>query len=435
MLDYNQTKQLIDFASKADTFPKVEDFMQNTFQVPKGPQAIGTYKTALEQHAQLLTGKDPATLQRLLGFLTKRALIDSPLRNKLTPEQQKELQVASTSLLSKIITSSWIIHDWAGNVMFNGQKFNSFDDAEEFLSEKLDNTYETDRQEYEIVEGSTDPFLLKKILSDTHRTSDLQNMSGPKLLEMIRNKEVTYADVDAALEKVGKVQILDWLGDKLAADDLKKPVESLLSKIMAESDDRKAKPSNDVIDEVQPLKWKKAPHGQSAPVNLPMNPDAKSPAAPMEGMPVKSMLGKVLSTTANPETLIREWFTEHLQAQPTAELIDAILVDFNKTASPTDWDQDDIYISCRRVICQDLKLKSASTSMLSKVQADFQPLSGPESEPAESAHSEENLDTLKEAFNRFISEEMAEGDEHDQESLEALKDSFSKFLDEEMKEA
>lgn len=46
----------------------------------------------------------------------------------------------------------YIIQDWAGNVCFNGKEFASFDDAEEFLSEKLDDNYEEERGEYYIVE-------------------------------------------------------------------------------------------------------------------------------------------------------------------------------------------------------------------------------------------------------------------------------------------
>lgn len=47
--------------------------------------------------------------------------------------------------------SHWIVLDWAGNLMDFGT-FKSFDDAEEFLCEKLGDDYETDRQEYEITE-------------------------------------------------------------------------------------------------------------------------------------------------------------------------------------------------------------------------------------------------------------------------------------------
>ncbi len=49
----------------------------------------------------------------------------------------------------------WIIQDWAGNAIhFKGRPFyyDSFDDAEEVLSEELDEAYETDRQEYYIIE-------------------------------------------------------------------------------------------------------------------------------------------------------------------------------------------------------------------------------------------------------------------------------------------
>lgn len=44
----------------------------------------------------------------------------------------------------------WVIKDWAGNVCFNGQQFNDFNDAEDFLSEELGDDYELDRQEYNI---------------------------------------------------------------------------------------------------------------------------------------------------------------------------------------------------------------------------------------------------------------------------------------------
>lgn len=45
----------------------------------------------------------------------------------------------------------YIIQDWAGNTMSWG-KFKSFEDAEDFLCEKLDDDYETDRGEYYITE-------------------------------------------------------------------------------------------------------------------------------------------------------------------------------------------------------------------------------------------------------------------------------------------
>lgn len=44
----------------------------------------------------------------------------------------------------------WIILDWAGNDVFSGRLFKSFEDGEEFLSEFLGDKYEEDRQEYYI---------------------------------------------------------------------------------------------------------------------------------------------------------------------------------------------------------------------------------------------------------------------------------------------
>lgn len=43
----------------------------------------------------------------------------------------------------------YVIYDWAGNLMDFG-RFKSFDQAEDYLSEKLGDNYEIDRQEYYI---------------------------------------------------------------------------------------------------------------------------------------------------------------------------------------------------------------------------------------------------------------------------------------------
>jgi len=51
--------------------------------------------------------------------------------------------------------------------------------------------------------------------------ADIQKMSKFELLEKIKDKELTYNQVDVALEKVKKFNVLDWLGDKLSDDELK----------------------------------------------------------------------------------------------------------------------------------------------------------------------------------------------------------------------
>jgi hypothetical protein len=87
----------------------------------------------------------------------------------------------------------------------------------------------------------------------------------------------------------------------------------------ARSDDYKKQPMNDQINEVQPLKWKKAPKGVSAPVNMPMNPDAKNPGEPAAGMPMLhssfeyETVNKVLATSfpvefQTPEEDKKEYF-------------------------------------------------------------------------------------------------------------------------------
>lgn len=47
----------------------------------------------------------------------------------------------------------FIIIDWMSNVCFGGISFDSFDDAEDWLTEKLGDDYETDRQEYYITDA------------------------------------------------------------------------------------------------------------------------------------------------------------------------------------------------------------------------------------------------------------------------------------------
>ena len=51
------------------------------------------------------------------------------------------------------MTIKWIIQDWMGERRFPLDSFRSFDDAEEFLCEKLAEDYDTDRQEYYIIQG------------------------------------------------------------------------------------------------------------------------------------------------------------------------------------------------------------------------------------------------------------------------------------------
>ncbi len=53
------------------------------------------------------------------------------------------------------IKKDWIIKDWTGNLCFQGEEFESFEDAEEFISERLGDDYEDARGEYEIQRKET----------------------------------------------------------------------------------------------------------------------------------------------------------------------------------------------------------------------------------------------------------------------------------------
>lgn len=163
MLSYEQTKKLIDFALRENAWPKIEQFMVGDLKQPLA-NALPIYQDSIEGHSNLLSGKSPKDIEHLFAFMSKRKLAGSPLKQKLSPEGQKRLQVAS--LLSHVLAS-----------------------------------------------------------------------------------------------------------------------RPMLDRILAEADERKAKPGNDVVYEVQPAKWKKAKPGQAQPLNLPMNPDAKNPEDKMEGMP------------------------------------------------------------------------------------------------------------------------------------------------------
>lgn len=47
----------------------------------------------------------------------------------------------------------FIIKDWAFNICFSSKEFDSFDDAEEFLSNFLGDNYDEDRGEYHITDN------------------------------------------------------------------------------------------------------------------------------------------------------------------------------------------------------------------------------------------------------------------------------------------
>jgi len=91
------------------------------------------------------------------------------------------------------------------------------------INEKLKETGKPELNLDGETEESTQVESVQKKLKESHSDSDLQGMSASALLKLIRSKEVTYAEVDKALEKEKDFRKLDWIGDQLAKDDLKKP--------------------------------------------------------------------------------------------------------------------------------------------------------------------------------------------------------------------
>jgi hypothetical protein len=61
--------------------------------------------------------------------------------------------------------------------------------------------------------------------------SDIQKKSTVELLALIRKGDLSYSEVDDALEKIKKFSALDWIGDQLAKDELK-PSASLKTNLV-----------------------------------------------------------------------------------------------------------------------------------------------------------------------------------------------------------
>jgi hypothetical protein len=125
-----------------------------------------------------------------------------PIERELTESTQIEAK------------EKWHIVDWTNTIMFDGQKFDSAEDAEAFLAEKLGDQYENDRQEYEIIpdKGSRDARYLDP--KDPH--------SGQKkaVESVVESKEDSVAAADVALKAFsahtgseGEEAVVDLLAD------------------------------------------------------------------------------------------------------------------------------------------------------------------------------------------------------------------------------
>jgi hypothetical protein len=299
-LSYDQTKQLIAKAIAAPNWDVVRDFMGRTLQVKENPE--GVYATALNEHAKLLEGLSEKDLLHLYSFISKRRLQgDYPmLYKKLTPNQVKQIGLASYPAVEEILAadpSAQPPKKW-WNKMHKEVKEGNPDYSEEKIDKTIGNIWYNDlsdekRKEIRAREGKhyQAASMLERVLADgelseERKESQFGNMDVEELkenlisaLKMAQQSSSDFIKSDSLkdayeIKKVLKKHGVNWL-DVVRG---KLPVKSA-------SDDRKAQPSNDVINEVQPRKWKKAKPGQAQPLNLPMNPNAKDPGEKMEGLP------------------------------------------------------------------------------------------------------------------------------------------------------
>lgn len=94
-----------------------------------------------------------AAMWTLLGMLRK-SVMSSQVSTKEESVQSYEVMEGVDRFGLPVLTEAkemWHIVSWTGAVKFNGKKFPSFEDAEEFLTIQLGDTYETDREEFEII--------------------------------------------------------------------------------------------------------------------------------------------------------------------------------------------------------------------------------------------------------------------------------------------
>lgn len=124
--------------------------------------------------AQLITGMKEG--QYLVGYHGTRigsfAQVHSSYRlsgQDMTPHHARQAQADFVNAEKEAQDAEkWIVKDWAGNVCFGGQEFDSSSDAESFLSEKLGDKFEEDRQEYEIEKKTASSRVaMKKVAVDS----------------------------------------------------------------------------------------------------------------------------------------------------------------------------------------------------------------------------------------------------------------------------
>lgn len=314
-VDFSAVSKAIGIALKSKDGSEFAKNLQTQMKV-----TVATFTQALDEHSEALKSLSPDQVGKVLGFLSKQAFNNFPkLKSKLSPDQQHKMGLASYAAVEEILAAEPekpaplnIPKDFLKDEnlllmikrpFFLGQGNRNADKAREGDAEaqaRADKFFKLAEQIKDSKYYLTNRTLMKKIEEGSGRRAFWTD----KTIDFVRELSKKYPDPDKLPPDEAFKPGMDTMRE--AVEDLlvdpyggtKKPVfnsYSTLEWILAESSDRAAKPSNDVINEVQPLKWKKAPHGQAQPQNLPMNPDAKKVDAPMDGLPENyPALAKVL---------------------------------------------------------------------------------------------------------------------------------------------
>lgn len=92
MLTMEQTKKLINFAKLQDSGPSIENYFKLTLNI--NGNVAGIYAESLEAYPKLLDSLKKEEVEKVLGFISKRFISNSPLKNKLTIDQKQKMQLA-----------------------------------------------------------------------------------------------------------------------------------------------------------------------------------------------------------------------------------------------------------------------------------------------------------------------------------------------------
>lgn len=155
----------------------------------------------------------------------------------LDKEEDEEVESSAVESASKLNTywekkakssasaeGKFHIVDWMSNVMFDGQKFDSFDDAEAFLSEALGEEYEESRQDFSIIpdKGSRDP----RYLEPNHPAAKIKKaVSATKAASLEQLKEAMHK------AKVSYEEGLRYYDDKHKTYNPATRIENLLEHV------------------------------------------------------------------------------------------------------------------------------------------------------------------------------------------------------------